>query len=388
MRHKFFCLVLLCLCVTTGYAQTDGNEHYFMEASLDPAQASVGQKITVSVVIGVDSYFSGVTELALPDMDHALVLHEEPAINGSKSIDDRDYTTQTHRINVYPDREGILLVPSFGVTFTQAVLDADDLRSDTVQLRTPPMLVIARVPASMHDTQGFIVSNAVEINDQWESEDRAEFKVGDVLTRVVTIAAAEMSAMTMPQFNPHVPRGMSVTLAEPALSSTSGREELGATIVQRMSYAVEAPGHYELGGETLHWYDPSDALRHEYAFAVKAVNAGGLPWVKIVFVMFTLLAVCTVFVLWRRYLRCRDPVDVAIRERLGSSQPATRLAAVYAYADYHQPQALTPARLRVLLASSGALVEKSLSGQFSRNAVPGSPTRRESRTLYRQLSKK
>ena len=385
MRRRLVCLLLLSLCVATGHAQPEGNEHYFMEAALDPPQASVGQKVTVSVVIGVDSYFSGVTELALPDMDHALVLHDEPAINGSRNIGDTYYTTQTHRIIVYPDREGILVVPAFGVTFTQAVLDTDDQRSDTVQLRTPPMLLIARVPESMSGTPGFIVSNAVEIQDDWGAEEREEYKVGDVLTRVVTITANEMTAMNMPQFAPRVPRGVSVTLAEPALSSTSGREDLGATMVQQMSYVVESPGHYELGGEMLDWYDPAVSSRRDYQFGLKVVNAGGLPWLTISLVALALLLVGTLIVLWRRYLHRRDPVDVAIRKQLGSSRSANRLAAVYAYADYHQPEVLAPARLRTLLGSADTLVEKTLAAQFSRAVQPDSPTRQESRTLYRQL---
>ena len=311
----------------------------------------------------------------------------QPAVNGGENLQGKNFTTQTHKIDIYPDHKGILTVPSFRVTFKQSMEVYGQLTSQPVQLATEQLLGLVSVPPAMAGETGFMVSSDVKITDDWSGDEKGEFKVGDVLTRVVTIVAADMASMNMPQFTPYAPSGVSVTLAEPRLSSTSGREEAAATMVQHISYAVESPGQYTLGTEVLSWWDPKAASRRDHRFADKPVDAGGLPWRLVAIVVSVSVPVLLLILVMRRYLRRRDAVDVAIRQQLHRGDASKRLAALYAYADYHKLQGEQPVRLRALLPASQALVEKVMSARYSSNGIDGEPSRGESKSLYRQMRK-
>ncbi|MEZ5571842.1 MAG: hypothetical protein R3E64_07430 [Halioglobus sp.] len=371
-----------------SFASDYSDEHHFIEVWLDPPKAAVGEHIRLNLMIGVDSYFSAATDLALPDIEHALVLHDQPAINGAKDIGGKYFTTQLHQIDIYPGREGIMVVPAFQVTFTQAVEVNGELSSQSVRLDTEQLLGLIQVPPVMQGEAGFMVSPHVQVSDEWEGTRDDEYQVGDVLTRVVVLTASDMAAMNMPQFTPRVPRGVSVTLAEPSLSSSSGREDTAATMEQHMSYAIEAPGRYRLGGEVLSWWDPVKAARQDHRFAEVPVNAGGLPWRMMTIAAILAATMAVLALALRRYLRRRDATDLAIRQRLCSKDARERLAALYAYADYHQPRGGEPVRLRELLSSSDVLIDKVLAAQFSAASVGGEPSRAQSKALYRKIRKK
>ena len=394
MVHRLLVALLLAyLAVAASYAQDYGsdqgevNEHHFIRVSLDLAKMAVGERATLNVMVGVDSFFTGSTELALPAIERALVLQSQPAVNGGENLQGKNFTTQTHKIDIYPDHKGILTVPSFRVTFKQSMEVYGQLTSQPVQLATEQLLGLVSVPPAMAGETGFMVSSDVKITDDWSGDEKGEFKVGDVLTRVVTIVAADMASMNMPQFTPYAPSGVSVTLAEPRLSSTSGREEAAATMVQHISYAVESPGQYTLGTEVLSWWDPKAASRRDHRFADKPVDAGGLPWRLVAIVVSVSVPVLLLILVMRRYLRRRDAVDVAIRQQLHRGDASKRLAALYAYADYHKLQGEQPVRLRALLPASQALVEKVMSARYSSNGIDGEPSRGEIKSLYRQMRK-
>lgn len=376
---------LCCLVAVAGRAESPADEHYFVDTWLDPPKAAVGEHVTLNVMIGVDSYFSGATELGLPDIAHALVLHDQGAINGDKYVGATYFTTQTHQVDVYPGREGIMVVPAVQVRFTQAVEVDGELTNQVVQFSTGELLGLVTVPPAMRGIPGFMVSADVQVADDWQGVKTGEYQVGDVLTRVVTVAATGMSSLNMPQFTPRAPRGVSVTLAEPGLSSSSGREATAATMVQQISYAIESPGQYRLGGEVLSWWDPVNMARQDHAFALVPVDAGGLPWrLLAIAAMALVIAVLSALALWD-YLRRRDPVDLAIRQRLHSSDAGERLAALYACADYHHAPGEEPVRLRRLLSASSALVNKVLAARFSASAERGEPSPRDSKALYRAI---
>ncbi|UJF17086.1 hypothetical protein L0B53_03950 [Vibrio sp. SS-MA-C1-2] len=62
--------------------------------------------------------------------------------------------------------------------------------------------------------------------------------------------------MLLPTLQADAPDGVSVLLSEPVLSEDYKRGEHFAEIIQVISYSIDRPGHYQLGGEKLTWWDP------------------------------------------------------------------------------------------------------------------------------------
>jgi hypothetical protein len=191
--------------------------------------------------------------------------------------------------------------------------------------------------------------------------------------------------MNMPQFNPQVPKGISVTLAEPSLTSSNGRDGAKASMVQHITYVIEKPGQFNLGGETISWWNPQESSREDYQFDSKTIDAGGIPWQLVWTVAAVILLIVGSYLGFRRYLLMRDPRDVAIKKDLHHSDASKRMAALYAYADYHSPRSSAPLRLRALCASSPDSIEKILSSRFSSAIEDGEPSTTQSIKIYKQL---
>jgi hypothetical protein len=388
MTRLIILFSLFCLATPLALAQPDyAEESYFVKVWLEPAKVAVGQKMTMNVMFATDSYFSNPARIVLPEIEHVLMLETEPSLNGQQTLDGRYFTTLTRFIDIYPEQEGVVRIPSFAVSFGQPITDNDGFKTTTVRLSTESLLALVRTPPGMQGLNGYMVSDEVKITDDWQGLKDTEYEVGDVLQRKIFIEAANMASMNMPLINPDVPRGVSVTLAEPELSTKSGRQGQFATMTQQMSYAIEKPGQYQLGGEVLNWWDPDKTERVDHTLTVESINAGGIPWRFISTVVMLVLVFLLLVWRLRHSLRHRNATQLAIKKMLHSSAASERLAALYAYADHHQPQTSDPAQLKELLPESKFRVRSVLKGRYSSSGTPDQPSHRQSRDLYRQLKK-
>lgn len=380
--------LMVILVAPVGKAQDDSDQHNFVKVTLEPAKAVVGQHMKLNVVVGVDTYFANAPKISLPNIEHALVLETEPSVNMGQRINGTYFATQLRQIDIYPDQEGIIMIPSFTVSLSQSVTVDGEITEDALQLPTEALLGIVTTPAEMQNEPGFLVSPDVQIDDQWNGLEKSAYQVGDLIERVVTVTATDTSAMIMPQFTPIAPKGVSVIMAEPAISSTSGRDGVSSTMVQHMSYAIEKPGSYQLGNENLAWWDPLAGKRHDHLFATESIDAGGVAWRMILTIAILLLAASILVYVLLRFLAKRDKVDLSIRKKLRSGDAGNRLAGLYAFSDYHQPDNAEPARLRFWLASALPLIEKIMTARFSTaDSNRHSPSRRQTKTLFRHLKK-
>ncbi|MDB4470905.1 hypothetical protein N9063_01330, partial [Deltaproteobacteria bacterium] len=154
-----------------------------------------------------------------------------------------------------------------------------------------------------------------------------------------------------------------------------------------ITYVIENPGQFNPGGETISWWNPQEQSRDDYQFERKTLDAGGIPWRWVWLIAAVIVVVIGAGLSVRHYMHARDPRDVAIKQELHHSEASKRMAALYAYADYHNPPDSDPVRLKRLLISSRATVEKILQSRFSSSRDTSSPTARESKQLYRKIKR-
>jgi hypothetical protein len=360
---------------------------YVVKAWLAPPKVVTGQRVQLNVLIGVQTYFSEGTSISPPEVDHALVLQTEPAVSGMREIDGIRYTSQLQVLDIYPDKAGIGVVPSFNVSFTRAGTVNGKLVSQRESHNTAPMLILVQTPASMPES-GFMVSPEVEVEDAWSlPEGENVFKEGDILQRVITLSAQDMAPMNMPQISPRVPRGVKVIQAEPSLSSVNSRGVNKATIEQHFSYVIQSPGQYVLGGETISWWDPELAGPKDYSFEEKPVDAGGVAWSHVLGLIAGVILLVILLTGWRLVLRKTDPVEKSIKRGIRSMDARDRVASVYAYADYHREAGAGPGVLQTTPGISPASAGQFLSARYASGGTDTAPSRRQTRQLYRHMKK-
>ena len=385
----FAMLTMLCYCVPLlGMAQ-DAPPSYVVKAWLEPAKVVTGRRVQLHVLIGVDTYFSEGTSIVPPELEHALVLHNEPAVSGMRDIDGTRYAAQLQVLDIYPDQAGIFVVPSFAVSFSRAITVNGELVNKRERYNTQLMLMLVHTPAALQDS-GFMVSPAVQVDESWTlPAGKQVLAKGDIIQRVITVSAEDMAPMNMPEVSPRVPHGVEVVQAEPSLSSVNARGVSKATIAQHFSYVIHSPGQYRLGGEALRWWDPELGAPKAYRFEQQAVDAGGVPWPQLLGgAGGTLLLILLLILLWAGRRRGRvDSRERSIARGIRSGDARQRMASLYAYGDYHGEAGTGPALLQAAPGVPAASARELLAARYGARGSDRIPSRQQSRVLYRQMKK-
>jgi hypothetical protein len=82
-----------------------------------------------------------------------------------------------------------------------------------------------------------------------------------------------------------------------------------------------------------------------------------------------------------------DPLAQAILRGVHASNARDRIAAVYAYADYHSDASAGPTQLQATPGISAASAEQFLSARYAREGSESAPSRRRTSELYRDMKK-
>lgn len=254
---------------------SDKDQRVFLTVSQSPeGPVSPGQKVLIRYQFYTPTYYNDAIYFEPPLLDNALVMPPE-SINGRQSFQQQMMTLQTIQMAVYPTQEGIIQFPD--LEFSVPAVGQGGGTIPRARIRARAFVLLVRTPPSMDGLRGFVAAPDLSVNDTWEVPEGALEK-GDLLTRTLELKVRGVPAMVLPDFKVTAPRGISVLATEPSLNTSDGREGMVGTLTQRVTYAIERPGSYLLGGESLVWWKTEgDGARQTLVLEEKRADAGGLP---------------------------------------------------------------------------------------------------------------
>lgn len=252
-----FILSLLLLQVSGPLART----------RVEPgAVVTVGQPISVVVEVLVPSYFMGAPGFPDVDVPDALVIFEARGTNFTERIDGETFAGQSRRYTIYPQRAGDYEIPEIPVTVRY--FSGSGPADATVSPAT--VRFTAQIPAQADGLGYFIATSNLSLDEQIAPETH-ELKVGEVLTRTLTITVNDAQSMVIPPVSFEPIAGLGV-YPEPPVTSDSGGERgqaIVGTRVEAVSYVAELEGSYRLPAVELTWWDVNaERLRSASAPAV------------------------------------------------------------------------------------------------------------------------
>ena len=327
-----------------------GDEVVFFEAEVDRESVYVqGQLLlTLRIQQSVTLDSRSVTEL---EIDNAVV--KTLGQNSfQRTIDGRPWLVHEIRVAIFPQSSGTLTIPQ--QTFSGRLSSGRRSLFDTrpagrlLQRRTEEITIDVKPrPASFSDPV-WLPAAEVTIEEQWSAAD-GEIRVGDSLTRSITLTAKGLQGTQLPPLSMAAPDGLRIYPDQPGINELDG--ESGVTGIRTDSLAIVAvrAGTYELEPVTVRWWDTTtDQLREvslpgktlrvvspplpdaataappsqapvssDNAGAVAVASAGIWPWLS-AFLACGWLA--TALLVWRRRQR---PVAHAASQ---TDTPATRKA--------------------------------------------------------------
>lgn len=228
----------------------------------------VGQAVVLTVEAIVPTWFTSAPVFPQPEIKNAVTLSPEGAVNFVLQSSGKTFSAQSRRYLVYPQAEGGYAVHSLKVAVSYALPDG---KPSPLQLVAAAAVRFeAHVPPGAAGAKYFLTTTGFQLT-QSLSRKPDDLKVGDSLTRTITMVAENTVGISLPPLSFEAPAGIRVYPGVPKVTETAERGKVGATRTEVVAYVPEAAGQYELPGITIRWWNPQ----------TKTMNSARLPPIEL-----------------------------------------------------------------------------------------------------------
>jgi hypothetical protein len=245
-------LSLLFVMAMVPHLARGQNPQPEVHVSIEPARVVVGQPARLRVEVLAPNYMTAPPDL--PDFQvRNAVTRPLQSINLSERRGETTYAGVRFEFALYPQEPGSFAVGNEAITVHFA---AEPPKSTTATLSLPRILFDAFIPDAASALNPFISATSLSIEQQVERSSDA-LKVGDSLTRIVTLKAQGMPAMLLPPVAFPAIDGLALYPAQPSLQDAVDRRSdiLSATRVDAATYMLEKAGDYRLPAIELRWWN-------------------------------------------------------------------------------------------------------------------------------------
>lgn len=255
--------------------EEQGSPPVIIRSSLSPETGVyVGQKVRLFVEVLTNTWFAKAPQFPELRIPHAICLElSQFGVNFSERIEGETYAAQRKEYVIYPQRAARYSVPSLTVNITYARPGEEPGK---VTLLSPPQEFKARVPDEAKGVDYFVTTPQLRVKEEY---DRSfdDLKVGDSLTRTVSMIADDSVGMLLPPLDFGAIEGLSIYPASPRMEDESNRGVTTGKRFESATYFMEREGEYTLPEINIYWYDPqNEELKTETLPAVDFSVAANL----------------------------------------------------------------------------------------------------------------
>ncbi len=250
--------------VEQGSAQSTKQQDIFISAELSINDVYVQQLVTLTVKlhIGVQLQRGSLTEPALSGATIVQIGKDQESdgiINGKRyRIIERTYA-------ITPEESGELTLIS--PMFAGEIMVQSKRRSGFLSFgETKPVNILGEklslnvrpIPVSYASNAGWLPSELLTLHQEWQpvsSQGKNEFKVGEPITRTITLTAAGLAKSQLPKIIMTAPAGLKVYPDQAELHSNLSKERLVSQKKQNFALVASQAGEYILPKITIAWWN-------------------------------------------------------------------------------------------------------------------------------------
>lgn len=248
----------LKLLVTDAAAQAaQGNDQrkLWMELSMQPQSAMVQQQLIVSLKIyqGIQLNQAQLSDL---QVEHAVVKTFEKDLQYQQARNGRMWNVTERRYAVFPQQHGTLTIPVVELNGNVQV-QANRGFFPTLQpirVRSNPLSVdVQGIPASWPAGQPWLPATKVSLMEDWPTNQ--SFKVGEPITRTVSLRADGALGSQLPELPELQADGLKVYPEKPEFSTQSLQQGMLGIRIEKQAIIPTWPGQYVLPAMEVNWWN-------------------------------------------------------------------------------------------------------------------------------------
>lgn len=223
-----------------------------VRVTIDPPRVVVSQKTTLQIDVLAPNYMTSPPVLPEFQIRNA-VTRPQQSVNFVEQHDGTTYAGVRFEFAIYPQEAGAYAVSDQTLTVTYAAVPP---KTREVTLPLPRIEFQSFIPDAAVQLDPFVAATSLTIA-QTVQQSSDPPKVGDTLTRTVTIKAEGVPAMLLPPVAFPTVTGLAVYPAQPIVrDQTDARTGgLATTRVDAATYVLQEPGDYLLPAVAVRWWN-------------------------------------------------------------------------------------------------------------------------------------
>lgn len=248
---------VLVLVLVLAFALAVQGQAPVVHARLEPTTGiTVGQPVRLVVEVLVPNYFTGSPDFPEFEIENAIVvLPQERAQNANERINGLTYAGIIQTYTLYPQQPGDFQVPPAQIGVTYA---SKPPKSTTARVSIAALRFHADLPAAAQGLDYFLPTTQLTMQQKW-SGPLDKVRVGDTITRTITVSASKMQAMLIPPLPAQAPDGIRVYPGQPIVQDmkTNRGDFVAGRRTESAKYLIQKEGDYTLPAIELKWWNLS-----------------------------------------------------------------------------------------------------------------------------------
>lgn len=256
-------LFLTCLLLPFTVAAQDTDVKASVAISVQQDQVIwAGQQVTLNLDLKTSGFSFSNSHFNLPEVSGAFLLQTDTTtIKFTENIDGESWQIIRYPLALYPQKAGLLEVPSINVRFSTSAGFGSTEKD--FEFQTEPMKLTIKLPPGVKDGDLVVTTTDFELDYDWQPAS-ATVHTGDALTLRVRRRAKDISAMLLPPLPVFRTDGLATYPQAPDISDKTNRGDLTGERTDSIIWVVEKPGVYDIPGIRFQWWDPhSQALKQQ-----------------------------------------------------------------------------------------------------------------------------
>ena len=218
---------------------------------------SVNEQVVLTIEVATPRWFTGGTRIGNVEVADVIAKQRNTlATNYTARKNGETWSRQRWEITLYPQKSGDYVIPRLPV---RVQVSGDDGEKVSGTLYTQPIKFKTQLPSGLlTDDTPWFSATSVDVEQQWQQSNE-NLKVGDAITRTVTIKAKDSLSVLLPNLLENESTAQYQAYPQPhKLDDTQERGDYRSERIEESVYVIQQGGDFTLPELTFQWWNTKD----------------------------------------------------------------------------------------------------------------------------------
>lgn len=219
-----------------------------------PAKVSVNEQVILTIEVATPRWLTGGTRIGSIEIPNVIAKQRNQlATNYTERVGGTTWSRQRWEVTLYPMTSGEFVIPTVPVRIQVSAPDGSNVGGT---LYTQPIRFEASLPSGLlSDESPWFSATDVDVEQQWKRSSE-DLKVGDAVTRTVTIKAKDSLSVLLPDVLSNESTQQYQAYPQPnRLDDTQERGDYRSSRVEETVYVIQQGGEFTLPEFSFQWWD-------------------------------------------------------------------------------------------------------------------------------------